>query len=177
MPSSRSIEEQFRQVYAETIDPLYRYVSRRCGGQRALAEDVTQEVWLRAVREWRRNGLPDKPLPWLTTVARNLIFNHLRRREGVSLDQLSPGDVLAAVDTNTVSDSAEIAALVNEALARLPKGEAQLLESFHYDRHKTAQLAQAYGTSERAIEGRLRRARERLRRELESTLKAVRGLA
>jgi RNA polymerase sigma-70 factor (ECF subfamily) len=170
-------EDELRRLYADTIEPLYRYVSRRCGGQRELAEDVTQEVWLRAVRDWRRNGPPANPLAWLTTVARNLILNHLRRREGVSLDNLSKDDVLTAVENNTVSDSAEIARIVNEALARLPKGEAQLLESFHYDRHKTAQLAQAYGTSERAIEGRLRRARERLRRELESTFKAIRGLA
>jgi DNA-directed RNA polymerase specialized sigma24 family protein len=59
----------------------------------------------------------------------------------------------------------------------LPKAEAQLLESFHYDRDRTAQLAERYGVSERAIEGRLRRARERLRREVELTLKTERGMA
>jgi DNA-directed RNA polymerase specialized sigma24 family protein len=39
-----------------------------------------------------------------------------------------------------------------------------------------SQLAEVYGISERAVEGRLRRARERLRRELEITLKADGGL-
>src|SRR5258705_1179575 len=78
----RITEEQLRRIYADTIDTLYGYTSRRCGGQRELAEDVTQEVWLRAVRDWRRTGSPDNPLAWLTTVARNLILNHLRRREG-----------------------------------------------------------------------------------------------
>jgi RNA polymerase sigma factor (sigma-70 family) len=86
-------------------------------------------------------------------------------------------EVLASVDEGTMRDSAEIASLVNDALSRMPQDEARLLESFHYDRHKTAQLAEEYGTSERAIEGRLRRARERLRRELESTMKSLRGLA
>jgi RNA polymerase sigma-70 factor (ECF subfamily) len=169
-------EERLRQLYRDTIEPLYGYVSRRCGGVRELAEDVTQETWLRAVRDWRRNGVPDNPMGWLTTVARNLVLNHHRRREGIPLD-LSKAEVLASVDDQTMSDSEEIASLVNAALARMPQGEAKLLESFHYDRHKTAQLAEAYGTSERAIEGRLRRARERLRRELESTLKSLRGLA
>jgi DNA-directed RNA polymerase specialized sigma24 family protein len=60
---------------------------------------------------------------------------------------------------------------------RIPQAEARLLESFHYDRFKMSQLAEAYGVSERAIEGRLRRARERLRKELELTLKAERGIA
>jgi RNA polymerase sigma-70 factor, ECF subfamily len=170
-------EEQLRGIYRETIDALYGYASRRCGGQRELAEDVTQEVWLRAVRDWRRAGVPTNPLGWLTTVARNLILNHLRRRQGISLDDVSEADVLAAVDNDAVSDSPEIATLVTCALGRLPKAEGQLLESFHYDRDRTAQLAERYGVSERAIEGRLRRARERLRREVELTLKTERGMA
>jgi len=173
----RITEGQLRQIYGETIDALYGYASRRCGGQRELAEDVTQETWLRAVRDWRRNGPPNNPLGWLTTVARNLILNHLRRREGVSLDSVSAAEVLAAVEANTVSDSAEIASVVREAMLRLPTDEARLLETFHYDRLKVAQMAEAYGISERAVEGRLRRARERLRRELELTLKAERGMA
>jgi RNA polymerase sigma-70 factor (ECF subfamily) len=170
-------EEEIRRIYRDTIDALYGFVSRRCGGQRELAEDVTQEVWLRAVRDWRRKGLPDSPIAWLTTVARNLILNHLRQRESISIDTVSSGQVLAAVENNTVADSAEIATVVNQALAKLPKEEARLLESFHYDRCRTAQLAESYGVSERAIEGRLRRARQRLRRELEITLKAERGMA
>jgi len=50
----QATESRIRQIYSETIDALYAYASRRCGGDRALAEDVTQEAWLRAVREWRQ---------------------------------------------------------------------------------------------------------------------------
>jgi RNA polymerase sigma-70 factor (ECF subfamily) len=170
-------EQHLQRVYDATIDTLYAYVSRRCGGDRELAEDVTQETWLRAVRDWRAKGLPDNPLAWLTTVARNLIVMYLRRRQSVRLDEISSAEVVAAVENNTVTDSAEIAALVTAALARLPRAEAQLLESFHYDRFKMSQLAETHGVSERAIEGRLRRARLRLRRELELTLKPERGIA
>jgi RNA polymerase sigma-70 factor (ECF subfamily) len=173
----RVTEHEIRHIYRETVDALYGYVSRRCGGQRELAEDITQEAWLRAVREWRRTGAPDQPLAWLTTVARNLILNHVRRREGVSLESVSPAEVLAAVEDNAADDSAEIASVMNRAMTRLPEEEAQLLEAFHYERRKVAQLAEAYGISERAIEGRLRRAREHLRHELEITLKAEGGVA
>jgi RNA polymerase sigma-70 factor (ECF subfamily) len=170
-------EEQLQRICDETVEALYDYASRRCGGQRDLAEDVTQEVWLRAVRDWRLNGPPDNPIGWLTTVARNLILDYHRQRGTVPLDQISPAEVLSAVEDNTVTDSAEVASLVSQALARLPQAEARLLESFHYDRCKVAQLAAGLGISERAIEGRLRRARERLRRELEITLKVERGIA
>jgi len=173
----RITEEQLRRIYGETIAALYGYASRRCGGQRELAQDVVQEVWLRAVRDWRRTGAPDTPLAWLTVVARNLILNHFRRREVIPIDSVSPAEVLAAVEENRVSESAEIASLVARALLRIPEPEARLIEAFHYDRYKVAQLAVSYGVSERAIEGRLRRARERLRHEIELTLKAEGGLA
>jgi RNA polymerase sigma-70 factor (ECF subfamily) len=173
----RITEDELERIYDVTISELYGYVSRRCGGQRELAEDVTQETWVRAIKYWRAHGVPDNPIGWLTTVARNLIASHFRKHESVSFDSVSAAEVLAAVDANTVSDSAEVASLVSQALARIPVAEARLLETFHYDRLKMSQLAEIYGISERAIEGRLRRARARLRRELEITLKANGGLA
>lgn len=160
----RSVTEaEITAIYRETIDALYGYVSRRCGGVRQQAEDVTQEAWLRAVREWGRSGLPDNPLAWLTTVARNLVLNQLRRAEPLAIDALPAEVVAAALERDEAGDSAEVAGIVNGALARIPATEARLIEQFHFERRRVAQLALEYGTTERAIEGRLRRARERLR--------------
>jgi RNA polymerase sigma-70 factor (ECF subfamily) len=170
-------EPRLLEIYWETVKALYGYASRRCGGDRELAEDVCQEAWLRAVREWRVKGIPEIPIAWLTTVARNLIVDQLRRRENVPLESVSAADVLTAVEEDDVSDSTAIVSALTNALARLPRAEAELLESFHFERNKMSQLATSYGVSERAIEGRLRRARERLRRELEITLKAAGGIA
>ncbi|HVZ47755.1 MAG TPA: sigma-70 family RNA polymerase sigma factor, partial [Gemmatimonadaceae bacterium] len=132
-----------RQIYADTIDPLYGYVSRRCGGDRQLAEDVTQETWLRAVRDWRAAGAPASPIAWLTTVARNLVLNHARRHVPLAHDDLTPGQVLAAVEASDVTESAAIATLVTRALARVPEREARLLELFHFERQRVAQIAGA----------------------------------
>jgi RNA polymerase sigma-70 factor, ECF subfamily len=161
-------EEQIRLIYRDTIDPLYGYISRRCGGDRELAEDVAQETWLRAVREWRVSGPPATPIAWLTTVARNLLLNQLRRRRPLRLEAVAPEEVLAAVVDDSVSDSVEVAAIVSQAIARLPAGQSWLLETYHFDRCRVSQIAATLGTTERAVEGRLRRARESLRRELEA---------
>jgi RNA polymerase sigma-70 factor (ECF subfamily) len=150
-------------IYRETVDALYGYASRRCGGARQQAEDVTQEAWLRAVREWPRSGLPDNPLAWLTTVTRNLILNQLRRAEPLDIDAVPAAVVAAALERDEAGDSAEVAGIVNHALERIPPAEARLIEQFHFERRRMAQLAEEYGISERAVEGRLRRARERLR--------------
>jgi RNA polymerase sigma-70 factor (ECF subfamily) len=160
-------DEQIREIYADTIDVLYGYVSRRCGGERALAEDITQEAWLRAVREWVRKGVPDRPIAWLTTVAHNLLASHFRRPVVLPLETHAPEAMIAALDSGQTQESAEIAALVNGAISRLPERQGRLLEAFHFRQQRVAEIAEASGASERAVEGRLRRARASLRKELE----------
>ena len=170
MASTRGTDERILAVYRDTIDDLFAYASRWSYGDRTLAEDVTQETWLRAVREWRRTGPPERPLAWLITVARNLLASYYRRHRPAPLDSVSPGDVLAAFENGDAATSAEIAAVVCHALARLPEAEARLLEAFHFEDRRVAQIAEGWGLSERAVEGRLRRARQKLRRELESVM-------
>jgi RNA polymerase sigma-70 factor, ECF subfamily len=166
-------EERIVAVYRETIDALYAYVSRHCGGDRALAEDVTQETWLRAVREWRKAGPPDRPIAWLTTVARNLLASYFRKHPA-RLASATSVDALADVPAASGA-SAEARAAVVTAMERLPAAEAQLLEAYHFDERRVAHIAATAGLSERAVEGRLRRARLRLRRELESWMHASGG--
>jgi RNA polymerase sigma-70 factor, ECF subfamily len=170
-PATNGHEERIVAVYRDTIDQLYRYVSRNCGGHRTLAEDVTQETWLRAVRDWRKKGPPQQPIAWLTTVARNLLVSYYRRRRPAPLESVSASDVLAALENGRAAESSEIAAVVCHALARIPNAQAQILEAFHFEDRRMSQIAQTLGLSERAVEGRLRRARQSLRRELESLMK------
>ena len=161
-----SAEQRILTVYRESIDALYAYAARHSGGDRTLAEDVTQETWLRAVREWRRTGPPEKPLAWLITVAHNLLASYYRRRRPEQLD----ADTAAALRAVENNGAAGIRAVVDDALTRLPAGQADLIEAFHLEERKVAQIAAGHGISERAVEGRLRRARQRLRRELASLL-------
>ena len=163
-------DERILAIYRHTIDALYRYVSRNCGGDRTLAEDVTQETWLRAVREWRKKGPPDQPIGWLTTVARNLLVSYFRRHRPAQLD-VSAAELLAALDDGRARESTQLSAVVCHALARIPSAQAQLLEAFHFEDRRMSQIAETLGLSERAVEGRLRRARQTLRRELESILR------
>ena len=45
------------RIYRGTIGPLYGYVSRRVGGDAALAEDLVQDTWMRAVGDWPARGV------------------------------------------------------------------------------------------------------------------------
>lgn len=168
--ASRPAEQLIPEVYRQTIGPLYAYVARRCAGERALAEDVVQETWLRAVNAWRTRGVPDAPSAWLRTVARNLLVNHYRRYRPLALGAITSESVLAVVDDGFDTESADVARLIQWGLARLPRRQAQLLEAFHLDERQVARIAADLGLSERAVEGRLRRARLKLRRVIEKVV-------
>ena len=162
----RPSEDDIRKVYRETVDDLFAFVSRRCDGDRELAEDITQETWLRAVKAWRADGLPERPLAWLSTVSARLLLNFRRRPASQRLDDGS-GDTVPA-PTPESDEGAERDSLMRRAMARLPALQKQLLRAFHFERRSVAEIAAGMGISERGVEGRLRRARQKLRREIES---------
>jgi RNA polymerase sigma-70 factor (ECF subfamily) len=157
-------EDDIRVTYQATIDALFGFVVRRTDGDRDLAEDIVQESWLRAVKAWHAEGLPENPGAWLTTVSRHLLANHFRRRPLERFDEDTPEPVLeAGTGAGELQDS-----LLARAMARLTAAQSRLLHAFHFERQPVARIAAAQGLSERAVEGRLRRARQQLRHELES---------
>jgi DNA-directed RNA polymerase specialized sigma24 family protein len=59
---------------------------------------------------------------------------------------------------------------VNWGLARLRRAHAELLEDFYFAGKSVRDIARERSMSERAVEGRLRRAREKLKKRIEKML-------
>ncbi len=150
------------ETYRDTINSLYRFVSRRAGRSRQLAEDITQETYLRAVVQWQKGRRPENALAWLQTVSRNLLLNHYRRKSPQSLEA---SDVECVLESEPV-DNPDAAALVYWGLARVSRRARRVLEAFYIDGDSMRTIAADLGVSERAVEGRLRRARQALRNQL-----------
>jgi RNA polymerase sigma-70 factor (ECF subfamily) len=156
----RPSEDDVGDVYRATVDDLFDFVARRCDGDRALAEDITQETWLRAVDDWHRHGAPDRPAAWLARVAARLVSNHRRH---AAVERIAHDDPCTIIDDRNGEPARDRRSMLQRALDRLPAQQARLLEAFHFDRRVVADIAASDGLSERAVEGRLRRARARLR--------------
>lgn len=67
-------EHFFRREHARIVAALVRIF-----GDVALAEDVAQDAYLRALEVWKVQGIPDQPAAWITTVAKRRAIDHLRR--------------------------------------------------------------------------------------------------
>ncbi len=166
MAARKPDDQRILEVYRETIEPLYGFALRRVGGARQLAEDVTQETFLKAVTHWCNKGLPENPLAWLCTVARNIIRDHHRRRP----PQPVANEKIEHYLTQEPDESEPAPVNLTWALAHLKRAHSDVLEAFYLDGQSTRDIARTMGVSERAIEGRLRRARQALRRQLERAI-------
>jgi len=69
-----AISEAFREEWGRVVATLIRTT-----GDWDLAEECAQGAFERALKTWPRDGIPRRPGAWLTTTARNLATDRLRR--------------------------------------------------------------------------------------------------
>jgi RNA polymerase sigma-70 factor, ECF subfamily len=71
--------EAFASLYDRYVDRVYRFVVYRVGGDAALAEDITSEVFLRALRKIKGFTWQGRDVgAWFLTIARNLVLDHFK---------------------------------------------------------------------------------------------------
>ncbi len=73
--------------------PVYNYVLRLTNGEKALAEDLTQEVFLRVFQGLPRFSLRCKFTTWLFQVTKNRVLDELRAKERRPLAPVCIDDV------------------------------------------------------------------------------------
>lgn len=163
----------FERVFGLIGPSLYRFLAVRIGDSH-LADDFMQQLWLQGSRQSGR--IPADELEfWLRAIARNLIRTHWRKQARRPAHVPVPDPALAAkIAQRLVSEELppqelerkEVRDQLMLAITALPASEQELIVGHYFDQMSHAQLAAKWGTSERAIEGRLYRARQTLRSQL-----------
>ncbi len=150
--------------YAEYFDRLAAYARWLCGGLADLADDVTQEAWLTAVRRLRAFD-PDKGafFAWLRGIAANAARNAIRSRGRLRkrARPLGAGDDFPANKPDP--ETFEKAERVALALAALPDHYEAVLRGKYLDQMTVEQIAAERGDSAKAVESLLARARQAFR--------------
>lgn len=152
--------------------PLLGYVQRFLGADIGDTEDLVQEVFLRAWRHRRRWRPTAAVSTWLFTIAGNLCRNRLRnvarRPINVAIDplKLEPGG--AADDPEARADAAHTAALLRRTILDLPEAQRQALLLKRFGGLTYRQISEVMGTTPKAVDALLLRARRRLLQELDA---------
>jgi RNA polymerase sigma factor (sigma-70 family) len=68
----------FRAWYEDAVVRVYRYLYPRCGGDAALAEELTQQTFISAIERRSTYEGRSSPITWLCTIARNKLADHYR---------------------------------------------------------------------------------------------------
>jgi RNA polymerase sigma-70 factor (ECF subfamily) len=132
-------------------------------GDRAEAEDCTQEAFLRAFHAWAR-WKPDAPAEaWLHRIAINVVVSFRRREKLREITEVVRR--LGVPASAAAPDLAERWDLARE-LRALPPRQAAALVLRHYHGYSNREIAHALGVPERTIASRLIRARASLQRRL-----------
>jgi RNA polymerase sigma-70 factor, ECF subfamily len=157
------VERHERRVFAVAWSRL---------GDAALAEEATQEAFIRGYRRLWLLGDGAKFAGWITSIARHAAINlglrhrrELNKRERWSLEQAAVSD--ASADESAAPCTPE---MLRQTLAELPAAHREGLVLFYLEGKSGAEAAAALGISEAAFRVRLHRARGALREQLEAKL-------
>lgn len=136
---------------------------------RAAAEDVTQETFLRLWKnaaKWRPQGARIET--WLYRVAMNLCLDRLRRTKREAPEEAAPERADPALGADEAMEADERRHAVDAALAELPERQREAITLCHYQELSNIEAAEILGVSVEAIESLLARGRRALRDKLMS---------
>jgi RNA polymerase sigma-70 factor (sigma-E family) len=153
----------FEEFAAARLPALLRFAGVLTG-DRALAEDVVQEVLIRAHARWRKIGCLDRPEVYIRRMIVNEFISWRRRTW-----RLVPSGTSADLDVRLAPDHAlghaERDALLAE-LAKLPRRQRAVLALRYYEGLSNVEIAEVLGCKVGTVGGYVSRALATLRIEL-----------
>lgn len=152
-------------IYDAYAERIYYYLYRRVGDG-PLAEDLTADVFLRVVESVGTARFCQGSLaPWLYRMAHNRLIDHYRRDRELPMLEDGPE---AAANAPSAEENLEIdPGVLRSALRRLTPDQQQVIALKFMEDWSNAQVAEAMGRTEGAVESLQHRALAALRRTLE----------
>lgn len=158
---SADLDAAFEQLFNTYQQPILNYLYRLLGDVER-AEELTQDVFLKAYRAL--SGLPAdaNQRAWLYRIATNTAYDLLRRSRLLQWLPLLEERELPTAEGSPEERTGEQQA-VQKALAQLPLGYRAPLILFSVQGYSIKEIGEMLGLSEGAVKTRLCRARERFR--------------
>src|SRR5512134_2032435 len=158
----------FETLYARHKGPLYRYVLRAVK-ERALAEELYQEIWMRVIEARARYAVQAKFTTWLYTIAHNRLADHWRKR-GLKLVEAAEADDPPAprgFEPEARAEGRQDLQRLTAALAALPAAQREAFLLHEEAGMTVGEIAAATGSTAEAAKSRLRYALAKLREALD----------
>ena len=144
-------EEAFAQLYEEYFDKIYRYVALRIG-DRMEAEDITQQVFLNAIKaisSFKWKGIPFSA--WLFRIAHNQVVDYLRKKTKRATAPLEKSLVTGGDDPQLIFERRSDIEQLISATRKLTPAQREVISLRFAGEMSVAQVAKVMGKSEGAV--------------------------
>ena len=158
-----SFETLLARHRSQVVNHLYRLVRNR-----AIAEELSQDVFLRVYRFRNRYQPEAKFSTWLFRITRNLVFNEMRRRKHFTepTDDVKEPAGRTAHEPDQVLLEEELQSAIQEAINQLPESQRMAIILRRYEEMPYEEIAKVMRTTVPAVKSILFRARAELRERL-----------
>lgn len=157
--------EDFLKYYNQYKDKIFNYFWYRLNFNRVTAEDMTQDVFLKALDKFETFDR-DRPFQaWIFRIAKNHLINHYRvaqRETGLSEAESKSADMAARLNTDLELES------VFKIISTLPEKSREVLCLRYADSLDNREIASVLEITEGSVRTRICRALEELRKLIKS---------
>jgi RNA polymerase sigma-70 factor, ECF subfamily len=160
---ARGDEAAFRCFHDLYWKRAYAYLMALTKGDEALAADLAQTTMIRAARRLRPMKSEAAVWGWVRTVAHHAFIDECRARRRAPMF-VAPTEIESDATADCPSEGVPLLEALDAALQRLSVEERALVEAAYLQRKRRADLAVLLGVSIKAVESRLTRLRQKLRR-------------
>ncbi|MBI4139018.1 sigma-70 family RNA polymerase sigma factor [Candidatus Uhrbacteria bacterium] len=154
---------RFPQFYRKHLTPIYRFMYYRVGGNAELAQDLTQDVFLKALEAFERYDESVSTSSWIYTIARNHLITAMSKlRPQIDLEEIANtlGDGINWVERMATNDDER---QLLRAMDELPPEDARLLREKHLEGWSYEEIGEREGKSPGALRVQAHRTLKRLR--------------
>ncbi len=169
-PQKQSLPyRSFELAYRAVAKPLMKFIIRKMDGDVQAAEEVFSRTALAALKGYRAFEHKSSYFTWICKIALNKMADYYRERINERSKFIAPTlEGLARIPSPALSPEERLALqqlkeAVYECLLLLPEDKRRVLYLKYWKDLSHREIAQRLGTSERAVEGKIYRARNLLR--------------
>jgi RNA polymerase sigma-70 factor, ECF subfamily len=162
---AETANDRIAGIYADGWSRIVATMIRFTGGNWDLAEECAQDAFAQALQKWPESGVPEQPLAWLTTTARNRAVDRMRRAstEAAKLQEVAAMDLEPppySGDSEIPDERLELMFTCCHPSLNLDAQVALTLRSLAG--LSTAEIARAFLVPERTMGQRLFRAKQKM---------------
>lgn len=154
----------FTAFYRANVKRVYRFIYFRVGGKKELAEDLTQDVFVKALQAFESYDPNISQTSWILTIARNHLINQLEKiRPQVNLEDVE--NILP--DTFNLMESAALKqdeVRLIRAIQRLDKEDADLVRLKYLEGWQYTEIAEITGKTSGTLRVQAHRALKNLKK-------------